>query len=653
MENNNKKKCIGKVFNENNCPNNAIDGTEFCNKHIYQKDNYEKLQPCKTCRSFRILEKDKKSCKQCLDKAQEKRDKNLKNITISCAGICRGPKRCTRIVVCDGTFCDRHLFQSNYTKEEMNNLKQCSGCKLMYANSEYEKSKSKQCINCRNRKEIPINKIKKKKKIIIENIICKFPDCKNNNTKDYNGQYMCDAHIDYLNKNIKCVSRYGCGQYLSKNGEYKTCDACRLKDAEKSKKLRDIAKQDNRCTKCHKEYELFNTKKGYPSLKCQYCYGKQMEIEARRDRANRDYSQYDSKPEVKEKKKQWKEDNYDKVAGYWLKARTNKIEENGEDYWKKNSEYAKKWRENNKEHVLETQKNAKHTDTYRLFSLKYEANTKNIEWKLTDDDAKKLINEKCHYCNSTNKYSSNSIDRKNSSEGYTSDNCIPCCSMCNAMKNTLNYYHFLQIIETICGYNKLDANAKINYDNFPNTKCTSYNDYKYRHVKKGYIDTEFITREYYDNIITQNCYICGKQPTQNHINGIDRVDNNIGYVTDNCKPCCSTCNYIKKDFTHDVLMKKIKKIYENIIKTIYSKPISQMTPEEKKNYYRITKQKYRESIACQNTRVKKTKEQLKEEATLRKQKSRQAMKDKYGDAKWREMRALEKAIERAKKNQDK
>jgi len=43
-------------------------------------------------------------------------------------------------------------------------------------------------------------------------------------------------------------------------------------------------------------------------------------------------------------------------------------------------------------------------------------------------------------------------------------------------------------------------------------------------------------------IMTSPCVYCG---IFFEINGIDRVDNAVGYVTDNCVPCCKTCNFLK------------------------------------------------------------------------------------------------------------
>ena len=48
--------------------------------------------------------------------------------------------------------------------------------------------------------------------------------------------------------------------------------------------------------------------------------------------------------------------------------------------------------------------------------------------------------------------------------------------------------------------------------------------------------------------------------------GIDRVDNSIGYLMENCTSCCSTCNKMKMDLSKDNFINKITqilKIYKN------------------------------------------------------------------------------------------
>jgi len=43
----------------------------------------------------------------------------------------------------------------------------------------------------------------------------------------------------------------------------------------------------------------------------------------------------------------------------------------------------------------------------------------------------------------------NGVDRVNNKIGYRVDNCVPCCSVCNIMKNTLGVADFLAHVQRI------------------------------------------------------------------------------------------------------------------------------------------------------------------------------------------------------------
>lgn len=72
-------------------------------------------------------------------------------------------------------------------------------------------------------------------------------------------------------------------------------------------------------------------------------------------------------------------------------------------------------------------------------------------------------------------------------------------------------------------------------------------------------------------LVQQACYYCGEYPavrqkTQNFngvmaVNGIDRIDPKLGYVTDNVVSCCPTCNVAKSDMTTQEFKTWILKIY--------------------------------------------------------------------------------------------
>ena len=71
-------------------------------------------------------------------------------------------------------------------------------------------------------------------------------------------------------------------------------------------------------------------------------------------------------------------------------------------------------------------------------------------------------------------------------------------------------------------------------------------------------------------LTTEMCYYCGQAPAKIHVTkgtkeefrhgGIDRLDPTIGYLMDNCVPCCSQCNYMKQDFSEEEFVSKCKEI---------------------------------------------------------------------------------------------
>lgn len=72
------------------------------------------------------------------------------------------------------------------------------------------------------------------------------------------------------------------------------------------------------------------------------------------------------------------------------------------------------------------------------------------------------------------------------------------------------------------------------------------------------------------HLTQQRCHYCGIEPNMrqygNQINGdyiyngMDRVDNDIGYTLDNVVPCCKQCNKMKSDTTRDKFIKHCKEV---------------------------------------------------------------------------------------------
>lgn len=89
-----------------------------------------------------------------------------------------------------------------------------------------------------------------------------------------------------------------------------------------------------------------------------------------------------------------------------------------------------------------------------LAQYKSRAKHKNYAFELTDTEFKNLFNAQCVYCGKQHAFG---IDRIDSSKGYTNQNCAPCCTMCNRMKNcyTIEEFksHIINIYNTFCNEN--------------------------------------------------------------------------------------------------------------------------------------------------------------------------------------------------------
>ena len=82
----------------------------------------------------------------------------------------------------------------------------------------------------------------------------------------------------------------------------------------------------------------------------------------------------------------------------------------------------------------------------RLNSIKSNAKGRGYNFNLTEEEVEKIIEKPCFYCG---KEHSDGIDRIDSTKPYTIDNCVPCCYICNRMKNKFSLDLFLDKVEKI------------------------------------------------------------------------------------------------------------------------------------------------------------------------------------------------------------
>lgn len=81
-----------------------------------------------------------------------------------------------------------------------------------------------------------------------------------------------------------------------------------------------------------------------------------------------------------------------------------------------------------------------------LSQIKDSAKRRNHIWNLEDWYAYTLMTSPCYYCGSLSS-KGNGLDRMDSNYGYTKNNVVSCCKICNTAKLDLSLVQFKKHIE--------------------------------------------------------------------------------------------------------------------------------------------------------------------------------------------------------------
>jgi len=95
--------------------------------------------------------------------------------------------------------------------------------------------------------------------------------------------------------------------------------------------------------------------------------------------------------------------------------------------------------------------------------------------------------------------------------------------------------------------------------------------YKNNAIRKGY--SFELTDDEMEFFFKCNCFYCGRPPYKTiakskhygsfTYTGVDRLNNDIGYITENTVACCTDCNYLKNSYNFNEFINHIRLIYEN------------------------------------------------------------------------------------------
>lgn len=296
-----------------------------------------------------------------------------------------------------------------------------------------------------------------------------------------------------------------------------------------------------RCTSCKKEQDVSQFKNRNPRRnnhkQCLTCRTKNR-VKAKRQRDKTKPSRHNEAFRAKARvyKRRWyKKNQEERPEAFEIEERERRKRWLASEGWKATKERLKV---SHKRRLIDTKSNARKRD---------------LEYTISDDDAIIMFHDPCFYCGNNDDKSLRGIDRVDNDEGYVLENCVPCCIACNSAKRNYDVLDFIKMSGHIASKTNLADNIVDFPELFPDRVSGTYKEYQ-QNSKTRKTPREFrLSVAQFNSIVGMSCYYCDKKPSKTHRNGIDRNDNDEGYLYDNCLPCCATCNFLKHE-TKDAIV---------------------------------------------------------------------------------------------------
>jgi hypothetical protein len=432
---------------------------------------------CSRCRK-KLDDLNFKTCSRC-------REKKTK---IKCGWKTHKNECCPWCALPNKKYCKRHSKYEVYNLNEINNLKRCSSCKnLFLKDSDYLT-----CNNCRDRK----NNYEKIPTLKCKGITAFGKPC---NYEPLENDEYCKNHQTYKkilllkNKNLNICRNWIRGCFNVIDNQNKTCKTClnklRLYDnnlilikKNNASNYNNLHNENKMCYKCNKIY---------PNLKttmCLKCYDKIKIYEEIRDKKDPYLSKYNEIKISAHKR------NIDllldkktilklisgscvycgKIPGKFIPNGIDRINSKlpytidnclsccGDCNIIKGILSIESFIENIKlilknKNILNVSIDYNKTyfmtaETNKFSNFKYSLIRRNLITDFDEEYYEYLVSSSCYYCNNQFIYGACGIDRLDSSESYTKKNSVPCCMICNRMKNKFRYDDFLELLLKIYKY---------------------------------------------------------------------------------------------------------------------------------------------------------------------------------------------------------
>lgn len=231
------------------------------------------------------------------------------------------------------------------------------------------------------------------------------------------------------------------------------------------------------------------------------------------------------------------------------KYRNKKRAEDLEGYLKHQRDLARQYRKNHPEIGIRYNEVRKTVAENKIKAYRHSAKQRNLSFNENDVEAmmEKLVFP-CVYCGWKSETVLNGLDRIKNDIGYTDENTVSCCDICNYMKRSYPLEVFIEHVKKIASLNSVRIEGM---RTLPKTRLGFSKTESQTDRKKDYLTSD-------QKLLLQKgeCYLCHSSDA----GGIDRVNSNIGYTLENSRSCCTLCNYMKKDYDLDDFLVHIQYI---------------------------------------------------------------------------------------------
>lgn len=245
--------------------------------------------------------------------------------------------------------------------------------------------------------------------------------------------------------------------------------------------------------------------------------------------------------------------------GYHKEYRKRELEKDAAAYRKRNAEAHLAWAHRNPDKVKEQQELQRTSVDRKFKGLVMAAKQRGIEVDIGDSAniLKDRLAEPCFFCAFQPAPGEvlNGLSRYDLGMGFTTNNAVACCATCSAMKRVMNVDEFLGCVRRIYDFRRIaDAQASSSRARLPAFGGRA--DLRNAEEK---VKMDLLTVAQKIQLWGSPCYLCGRGPAL----GIDREDANGDYTPQNARPCCTECNYMKKDMNLVDFDRHIAYVYEH------------------------------------------------------------------------------------------